>query len=823
MSSNIALIGVENCSPGFDRLFSYAIPHSMEGILEPGMRVLVPFGAGNAKRQGFVYEIVAADENSAECSVLKEIDSVLDAVPLLNGELLKLARFIKDRCFGTWFACAKVLLPGGMCMKTEKLYSLSDDAFRSDSAAEGIQTLIVEYLAKRNVPVRESFLKKKFSDPAVTTELKKLVRRGICVETGDAFRKSGELSQTLISLNEEYNGVMSCSLTEKQQAVTALLSDGGAYTLKELCYYSGVGESVVKRLVQKGVLKTEDTALTRSVVELSDEKDYENYVRPVLSDKQLSVFKQLEQDLDCPGKTTLLYGITGSGKTNVYLSLIDKVLENGKNVIVLVPEISLTPQTFSVFRARYKKDIAILHSGLSAGERHDEWKRIKDGKVRVVIGTRSAVFAPLENIGLIVIDEEQEHTYKSESSPRYNAKDVARFRCSYSGGLLLLVSATPSVESYAKAESGKYGLAVLDERYGPAVLPEVRIIDLGDKSVSEPFMSVSKPLAGELEKNLNAGEQSILLVNRRGFNTFAVCSDCKKVFTCPRCSISLTYHSTNNRLMCHYCGYSEPYTEKCPSCGAENIRYGGTGTQKVEQELKLRFPSARILRMDADTTLAKNAHDKILSAFGAGEYDILLGTQMVAKGLDFPRVTLVGILSADKELYNSDFRCPERTFDLITQVVGRAGRGESHGRAVIQTLTPDNSVIKVASEQNYLKFYKNEIALRRALTYPPFCDIIELGFVSLSKEASEKCAASFLEKLKEKNADEYKDLKIIVLGPLPPRVSKVNNLYRQRLIIKCRNGERIRELIGGLMTQTAADRDFREVTVFADVNPENLN
>ena len=814
----IAAVAVEKCSLSFDRLFSYTVPGSLSEAVAPGVRVLVPFGGANAKRQGFVFSVRPAEEED-DLAALKSVDSVLDAEALLNAELLEAAAFIRDRYFCTWFAAAKAMIPGGICASTEKVYSASPDAAQEAlDALSPQERALTEYLLKKKVPVRRTLLRKKFALAPDDPLLIRLTRRGVLIEDADVFSGVGDLSVSKVALADGYDPD---GFTERQNEVLSLLAEAGPMSAAELRYYTGVSDSVIRTLLNKGVCVSREEVVVRA-----PKIEYGSAVfqKPVLSEPQKKAFGVL-WDAYRRGekKSALLFGVTGSGKTNVYLELIDRVLEDGRNVIVLVPEIALTPQTFSLFRARYGEDIAVLHSGLSQGERRDEWKRIRDGKVRVVIGTRSAVFAPLGNIGLVIVDEEQEHTYKSESAPRYNAKEVARFRCGYHGGLLVLASATPLVEDYARALNGNYVLAELTERYGDACLPQVLTVDMTDKTLLERYLSLSRPLTEEIGKNLAAGEQTILLVNRRGYNTFVVCAECKKVLTCPRCSISLTYHAANNRLMCHYCGYSAPYRDTCPDCGAQNIRYAGSGTQKIEQELKMHFPEARVLRMDADTTTAKNAHDRMLTAFANGEYDILLGTQMVAKGLDFPNVTLVGVTSADRELYNDDFRCTERTFDLITQVVGRAGRGDRKGRAVIQTVTPDNDVIATASEQDYKKYYATEILIRRAMIYPPFCDLCVIGFSGADKEKVAGCAAAFLEELKRRNEADYPDVKTVMLGPLAPKVSKVNERYRQRIIIKSKNTARFRRFVSETMAAVFADKNYKTITVFADINPENMN
>ena len=814
----IAQVGVEKCELSFDRLFSYTVPDTLCGAVEPGVRVLVPFGHSNAKRQGFVFAVRPAGENDVPSS-LKSVSSVIDAKPLLNAELLAAAAFMRDRYFCPWFACAKAMVPGGVCASTEKVYAaapaLSPEALLPLSQEE---RAVAEYLMRRGTAARRTFLRRKFALAPDDPLLVRLVRRGVLTEDADVFPGVGDLSVSRIALTEPYDPG---DFTERQNDALSLLAEAGPMCPAELRYYTGVSDSVVRALLKKGVCRLqEDTVVRTPKIGYGGAPSQ----KPVLSAEQENAFRVLWDAYRRGEKrSALLFGVTGSGKTNVYLELTDRVLEDGRGVVVLVPEIALTPQAFSLFRARYGSRIAVLHSGLSLGERRDEWKRIREGEVGVVIGTRSAVFAPLENVGLIIVDEEQEHTYKSESLPRYNAREVARFRCGYHGGLLVLASATPLVEDYARALNGSCVLAELPRRYGDASLPEVMTVDMTDRTLLDRYLSLSRPLTEEIGKNLAAGEQTILLVNRRGYNTFVVCAECKKVLTCPQCSISLTYHAANNRLMCHYCGYSAPYKDTCPDCGAANVRYAGAGTQKVEQELKLHFPAARVLRMDADTTTAKNAHDRMLTAFADGEYDVLLGTQMVAKGLDFPNVTLVGIVSADRELYNDDFRCTERTFDLITQVVGRAGRGGRKGRAVIQTVTPDNDVIAAASAQDYKRYYATEIQIRRAMIYPPFCDLCVIGFSGADREKTADCAAAFLEELKRRSAAGYPDVKTVVLGPLAPKVSRVNGRYRQRIIIKSKNTARFRRFITETTEAVFADKKYKTVSVFADINPESMN
>ena len=600
----------------------------------------------------------------------------------------------------------------------------------------------------------------------------------------------------MISEHAEDRLLEGVKLTRKQREVYEELSRIGTCSVSELCYFTGVTVGVVNALAKKNLIEFYDKEVFRTPYEKPRTFDESEII---LTDEQQMAYCNLISQYQNGGGVSLLYGVTGSGKTSVYLRLIDEVSKSGRGVIVMVPEIALTPQTLRLFKERYGTSVAVFHSALSNGERYDEWKRVKQGFAKIVVGTRSAVFAPFENLGLIIMDEEQEHTYKSEQSPRYHARNIAKYRCAEDNALLVLASATPSFESYTAAINGKYTLNVLSSRFGNAILPSVEVIDMGKERHDGNKSEISRRLLSELMKNQDEGHQSIILLNRRGYNTFVACNSCGSVETCPNCSISLTYHRANDRLMCHYCGYSVPFTTKCSSCGEHDVRYSGAGTQRFEEEISKLLPSARILRMDADTTMQKYSYEEKLNAFRQGEYDIMIGTQMVAKGLDFENVTLVGVLSADSSLYNDDYKSMETTFDLLTQVVGRAGRGKYKGRAIIQTVSPENEVIKLASQQDYENFYNMEINLRRAMVYPPYCNLCTLNFQSQKEEKVAASAVWFMEQLKETAAKNYPDVKIIVLGPMPERVYKVSNKYRYRIIIKCKNNKRFREMLSELI------------------------
>lgn len=630
--------------------------------------------------------------------------------------------------------------------------------------------------------------------------------------------KIKDKSTKMIRLLEDSTDAV--KLTPKQKSVYGLLCDVGSASVNEVCEFCSVGKSVLDNLVKYGVCEYFEKEVYRTPYKNISKNGEMSPIK--LSSVQKKAFDTYFKMLDTGG-TGLLYGVTGSGKTQVYLRLIDETISRGKDVIVLVPEISLTPQMLGIFHTRYGEKVAVMHSGLSIGERTDEYKRVDRGEAKIVVGTRSAVFAPVHNLGLIVMDEEQEHTYKSERTPRYNARDVANFRCRYNNALFLMTSATPSVESYSAAVKGKYKLCEINERYGNSKLPEVVTVDMKKEIAAGNKSPISETLQKLIEDNLNKNKQTILLINRRGYNTFIACNSCGHVITCPNCSISLTYHSYNNRLMCHYCGYSKPLDNVCPECGKNSIRYSGYGTQRIEDELTRLFPKASVLRMDADTTSAKFSHHKLFDAFSRGDYDILIGTQMVAKGLDFPNVTLVGVVNADNSLYDESYLANERSFDLITQVVGRSGRRDEAGKAVIQTINPFNEIIEYASKQDYKSFFQNEMALRKLLTYPPYCDIYFISFVCEDENKAALCAKAFFENLVELNRTEFSDEKLIVLGPSPSKISKLKNNYRYGLTVKCKNSKSVRKMLNDILKNIGKIKEYKSVSVSVDLNPFELN
>lgn len=741
MNTLVATVAVDNTFFSFDTDYSYIVPRELCEIVLIGCEVKVPFGSGNRLRNGIVIQV----SKSNDANNLKFIDSVGNKI--LSDEMIKLAVWLKERCFCTTYDCLKQMLPRGY---------------------------------------------------------------------GVIKSKSERMVQLI---NPDECDLL--SVTPKQKIVLDLLMDVGTAGANEVCEFCGVGIGVLKTLEKKGIVEFFNREVYRNPFSNADSSVQANEI--VLSDKQNNAYHKFKSIMFDGGGNALLFGVTGSGKTQVYLKLIDDAIANDKDVIVMVPEISLTPQALGIFHKRYGNKVAVIHSGLSLGERNDEYKRIDRGEASIVIGTRSAVFAPCHNLGLIVMDEEQEHTYRSERTPRYNAKDVARFRAAYNKALFLMSSATPSIETYSNAINDKITLCEIDERYGDAVLPEVITVDMKQEIKLGNKSPISSKLKELIQHTLDNNKQAILLINRRGYNTFIACNECGHIVTCPNCSISLTYHSYNNRLQCHYCGYSKVLDNICPECNSDSVRYSGYGTQRIEDELNALFPSARVLRMDADTTSTKFSHEKLLDSFANGEYDILIGTQMVAKGLDFDNVTLVGVVNADNSLYDENYQASERSFDLITQVVGRAGRRGEQGKAVIQTINPYNETIEFASKQDYKGFYNNEIGMRRLMIYPPYCDIISMTFSGDNENTVALCAKAFFDIMVELNSEEYKNIKLVALGPTPAKISKINNSYRYRLALKCKNTEPARAMITKILKQISKIKEYKDVSISVDINPADIS
>ena len=815
-----AKVAVEKTSYSFDRLFDYRIPYSLQEKVQPGIRVLVPFGGGNRLRQGMVMEIAQHQEDAH----LKPINTVVDETPILDDEMLGLMQYLRSHTFCTWYDAVHVLLPLGISMQIRWRYTVVKGVQVDLEQFAPEERWVYQVLSAKENGLTEGELCRLARVSTDHPAIRRLMEKGYIARTEEAKRRVKDETEQMARLTESFLSSAfppSTKLTLKQQRVVEQLLEQRSCSVKELCYLAAVTKAVLSSLEKKGILELYQQPLYRPLEGGEMRPDTDKAVR-------LSAEQQTAEDTlwakyrEGKACVALLRGVTGSGKTQVYLSLIRRVLAEGRNVIVLVPEISLTPQVVGMFRQQFGSLVAVLHSGLSPGERMDQWKRLRDGEARIAVGTRSAVFAPLKNIGLIVMDEEQESTYKSGSAPRYHARDVAKFRCMTHNAMLLLASATPSVESYYQAVHGRYLLVTLENRYAGHALPAVQLIDMNEQSFHSQESGISDRLAQEIEENLKANKQTILLLNRRGYNTIVKCSACGTVASCPNCSISLTYHASNQQLICHYCGYTQDAIERCSNCGSKYVRYTGIGTQKAEQSLQELFPSARILRMDADTTMTKFSHEKYFSAFGAKKYDIMIGTQMVAKGLDFPDVTLVGVLSADMYLYSDDFRSSERTFDLLTQVVGRGGRGTSSGRACIQTFSPTNDVIGFAARQDYLGFYQQEIAARKMMLYPPFCDLCAVCFSGQDQQKTREAAAHFWEMLRESFTRSHSRLPVRMLGPVEGAVLKINNKYRYKIIIKCRNTKEFRQLLSELLCRFGELSAFSRVSCHVDMGFDGM-
>ena len=699
--------------------------------------------------------VVLACDEEPESSKLKFLFDVAPASACLTPELLRLVHFLKERTFCTYYEAVKAVIPYGA-------------QYKSAVAADGVTPVLQKQLTRH---------------------------------TENSYKLAGTLPAKP-------------KPTAKQLAAVALLG-GGERTQTEL-EEKGISRAVLDNLCAKGVL---ECSKVNKSIDLYSSIPLKNEPIRLTAEQQAAYEALLPHLEDAAPHAALLYGVTGSGKTLVFLKLIERCLQLGKRALVLVPEISLTPQMILRLKSRFGKRVAVQHSALNHTERLLQWQMIQDGGADIVVGTRSAIFSPLENIGLVIIDEEQEHTYRSESAPRYSAHEVARQRAAENGALLLLASATPSTESYFAAQHGRTQLVRLTQRYGGNPLPHVEIVDMRAELASGNPREISLALEDAIRRNLDAGKQTILLLNRRGYQTIAQCEDCREVLKCQKCSVPMVYHKSAHKLLCHYCGSQmDPPPQKCPTCGGK-LQYRGFGTQKAEEELAKLFPEARILRMDQDSTAAKDAHEKLLAKFARHEYDIMVGTQMVAKGLDFEDVTLVGVLGIDSLLFAQGFRAYETVFSLVTQVVGRSGRAKDPGFAIIQTTDPNNPVLNLAAAQDYDAFFEQEIAYRKLGLYPPFCGLCVVGFAGPKEIEVARAAARFAALLGQQAAKQP-DLPLRVLGPTPGSIEKINDSYRYKLTVKCRNDRRFRDLIRETLTLYEQEKLPGKATVVVDLHSD---
>ncbi len=801
-----------------DTSYDYFLPIDLRGKVQRGYFVTVPFGRTNRKQMAIVWELKSISEYKNPKSV---IDICPDRAPL-SDEMLGLCAYMKTQLLCTMGDAVRCVVPAAALGRLAEYYSPNGELAPNASAGFTPADLFVyDYIVSKG-SVSMDMLKGRFGAVAAGESVEKLLSKQVIKKTVESGRVAGEIYESFYSLDKD--SLENTKITaQKQRIIIEILSDGKERTLEEILSESNTTDAPVKTLIQKGVIIKRRERRYREAIS----GDIGQPTQYILNTEQKAAADRICEHISSrEPRAVLLHGVTGSGKTSVIVTAIDGAIKEGRGVIVLLPEIALTPQTLGIFRSRYGQRVSLVHSGLSAGERSDAYSKIKSGEADIVIGTRSAVFSPVKNLGLIIIDEEHEATYKSESSPKYHARDIARYRCAYSGAVMLLSSATPSLESYSKALEGKYELLKLTERYGNAKLPEVKIYDMR----REARVGNTSPLGSELIERLKGvisrGEQAVLFLNRRGYNTAVSCRSCGEAVLCPHCSVSMSYHAERGDhergfLFCHWCGSKMRMPETCPSCGSEHMARIGFGTQRIEKELSLLIPEARILRLDADSTSGKHSSRELLDSFRRGEADILLGTQMVTKGHDFPNVTLVGVLLADMSLYLDDYHANERTFSMLAQVIGRAGRAEKSGVAVIQTNNPDNDTIKLACAQNYEEFYKSEIRLRKLLTFPPYCDIAVLTVVSVDEKQALLISTKLSSEIKRLTENGFSDIPLEVFGPFEAPVYKVEEKYRLRMIIKCRLTKKSRLFFEELMR--GFSKEGKDKTILSiDFNPTGL-
>ena len=813
-----------------DVIYDYLVPPELADGIAVGRFVTAPFGMHNQLRLGLVTEL-------REHSAYKDLKFLYGVCPesvSLGEEMLGLVSFLRSRTLCSVGDAVRAVVPAAALTKLTELYSVNPSISIDSDEIRSSDLFVYRYLQEQG----ETSLKRLREKLGLQAEggarrlarLGALNRRVILEEAGEGKAEtcwslsiSQDGARELIAGNA-WNGIKLTSVNHKN-ILSVLLGEDGPISNAELTLQAEVTSAQIKAVEKKGLISGEVRRVGRNPY---TDAPYLGQAPQSLNEEQAAVLKTLER-LATSGeaKAALLHGVTGSGKTRVMTSLIDRLLEKGRGVIVLLPEIALTPQSVAIFCSRYGNRVAVIHSALSTGERYDAYCRIKRGEADVVIGTRSAVFAPVENLGAIIIDEEQEHTYKSDQNPKYHAKDVARFRCAHHGALMLLASATPSLESYKKAQEGVYTLVELRHRYSGAALPQVEVVDMRQEAKNGNTSELSESLLTAVRENLERGEQTVLFLNRRGYNRTVTCRSCGKPLTCPNCSVAMTYHTARwsyreGQMVCHWCGMKLPVPKECPDCHSEHLGHTGYGTQRIEEELGELFPKARILRMDADTTSSKTAYDRMLGKFRRGEADILLGTQMVTKGHDFPNVTLVGVLLADASLYLDDYRASERTFAMLTQVIGRAGRGDRAGRAIIQTNNPDSEVISLAGAQDYPTFYQREARLRRLLCFPPACDMALLTVSSPLENELMLAAKRLAEELETMRSEEaYRGVELVVFGPFEAPVYRVDNRYRMRMVIKCRLTRATLDLFGDLLCRFQNGCGHR-IRLSVDFNPSNL-
>ena len=802
----IAKVAVSAANYAIDKPYDYLLPDGTDAAV--GSRVLVPFGRGNRLTEGMILSL----ERKTPEKELKAVREVLEPEPVCSEREIRLALWMRQRYFCTFYDAIRTILPAGVWYRYRQFWKLADYA-GEDALSEKEKPLYA--LLSRGEQELETLAQ---AVPDAAALLRQMEKKGLVTSRTEGSRRVGDRVVKLASLAIEPEEAQTRMERKRRTAprqcdAVDFLTRCAETSVHDLCYFTGVTAAGLRSLEKAGIIALRAREEYRIAPRTAPRA-----AEPIrLNDEQQAAFlRMLAECRAGEAGVTLLQGVTGSGKTLVYIRLAQELLREGKSVMILVPEIALTPQMMARFTAYFGAEVALLHSGLRLTERYDQYKHIRRGEAHIVLGTRSAVFAPLRELGLIVLDEEQESSYESGSAPFYHARDIAKYRCAQEGARLLLGSATPTVETAYFARHGEYELLRLDRRFNAHRLPRVVVADLREELRAGNATAISRPLREELERNLAAGEQSILFLNRRGSSRQLLCPQCGHVPQCPRCSVFLTYHSANGRMMCHYCGYSETASETCPDCGGA-MKHIGTGTQRVEEELRELFPGTEILRMDADTV--GDGHEKVLREFEEKKVPILIGTQMVAKGLDFENVTLVGVLAADLSLYVDHYRASERTFSLITQVVGRAGRGSKEGRAVIQTYTPENDVILAAAGQDYDRFYDAEIRMRRLRRDPPFADQFMITVTGPEETRVRRACGEIQKSLCAAAArPPYSALGLEILGPAPCPVVKVNNRFRYRVTVIGKNERTLRALIAAFMKEFTKRSENRGMHIFTDCN-----
>lgn len=791
---NIAKVIVDVPAMQVDRPFDYFIPEDLEELIRPGMRVSVPFG--NRKIQGFVTSLDKTEENPK----LKGIDGVMDLAPVLNEELMELGDWLAEDTLSFRVSAYQAMLPAALRAKYEKYFlRLDDENEELEQLFEGYETLDWKVAEARGLLKQIGKWVREGSVEVVYQVKNKITNKKVRVVS--CLKSPYQLTEIIEDMPKN---------AKAQLRVLAFFQafEGSDILVSELKKQAGTTDTTIKKLADLNILTIQEKIISRDPYQNHQFEKSESL--QLLPDQQTACWKitaATEQE------TFLIHGVTGSGKTEIYLQTIEAKLKEGKEAIVLVPEISLTPQMVERFKSRFGSEVAVLHSALSSGEKYDEWRKIERKEARVVVGARSAVFAPLENLGIIIIDEEHEASYKQEDNPRYHARDVAIWRANKYQCPVVLGSATPSLESFARAKKGVYTLIELPSRVNDRAMPEVSVVDMREELRKENRTEFSTELLEKIKDRIAKKEQTVLMLNRRGYSSFVMCRDCGYVVECPNCDISLTYHQSSNQMKCHYCGHEERVPQKCPSCEGEHIRYFGTGTQKVEESLTKLIPEARVIRMDVDTTRTKGAHEKLLKSFRNHEADILLGTQMIAKGLDFPDITLVGVLNADTMLHLPDFRASERTFQLLTQVSGRAGRHERTGEVVVQSYNPEHYSIEFAKKHDFIGFYNHEMQLRKMGSYPPF---YYLTMINVSDENEMKAIRTIQEMAQFLRGKLGPDA--VVLGPVPSTITRIKNKYRYQCIIKYKIEPDLKKELKTLITHYQKDQQ-KGLTITIDVQP----